>query len=323
MRRPLRAALVFLALLFIAAAGYVACWYAAAEALKREVQAVAATDAYPLLVGGFPKEVVLSLDRVLLSKDDWTLIAERVLVRRAMRGIEVNAEVSGPIAIRYGERAVTVSAAQPARVTLRDGAVAIAMRGATIVLPDSTWTVRRLNLDYAPGGGTAPIPMDSRLRIVAEDIVVPEARRGPFGDTIAALQATAQLQVRAVTTTHLPDALLAWREGGRLLIGTLVRWGSLDATATGFYRLDTQLLPIAQIAELPQLLDAIQAARWIGDAERAAVMGEARGFIPAGPNRLVVPLEVKDGAVWVHSTRVTPRWPSGGTRSCTHKRDSL
>jgi hypothetical protein len=99
----------------------------------------------------------------------------------------------------------------------------------------------------------------------------------PLGDTIDELDFTAT-EKGAIPSGKLADAVAAWRDaGGKIELDNLrLRWGALDATATGTIALDQELQPIGRFSGAIQGYDQILTALVQNGQMRASDASVAR-----------------------------------------------
>jgi hypothetical protein len=114
------------------------------------------------------------------------------------------------------------------------------------------------------------------LAVEANQIKLPLAV-GPLGDKIDELDFGATVKGR-MPSGKLPDALTAWRDaGGKIELDNLrLKWGALDATATGTIALDPELQPTGAFSGAIQGYDQILTALVQNGQMRASDAGLAR-----------------------------------------------
>ena len=114
------------------------------------------------------------------------------------------------------------------------------------------------------------------LAVEASQIKLPAAI-APFGDTIDELDFAAR-EKGAIPSGKLADALAAWRDaGGTIEFDNLrVKWGALNATATGTIALDQELQPTGGFSGAIQGYDQILAALVQNGQMRVTDAGLAR-----------------------------------------------
>jgi hypothetical protein len=114
------------------------------------------------------------------------------------------------------------------------------------------------------------------LAVDASQINLPRAV-GPLGDTVDELDFGATVK-GAIPSGKLADAVAAWRNaGGRIELDNLrLKWGALDATATGTIALDQELQPNADFSGAIQGYDQILTALVQSGQMRASDAGLAR-----------------------------------------------
>ena len=131
-------------------------------------------------------------------------------------------------------------------------------------------SARRARLDLTRGEGDGLLPDGSMVILAAADVVLPEHRRGPFGDTISTVAASVTF-LRGVAGLDPEVEIPTWRSArnGRLRIEeSQISWGLLDLEAEGDITLDERYRPEAvldatMVGVLP-VLDALMAAGLIG-----------------------------------------------------------
>lgn len=114
------------------------------------------------------------------------------------------------------------------------------------------------------------------LAVGASQIKLPLAV-GPLGDAIDELDFAATVK-GGMPSGKLPDALAAWRDaGGKIELDNLrLKWGALDATATGTIALDPELQPTGGFSGAIQGYDQILTALVQNGQMRASDAGLAR-----------------------------------------------
>jgi hypothetical protein len=114
------------------------------------------------------------------------------------------------------------------------------------------------------------------LAVDASQINLPLAV-GPLGDTIDELDFAATVK-GAIPSGKLADAVAAWRDaGGKIELDNLrLKWGALDATATGTIALDQELQPTGGFSGAIQGYDQILTALVQNGQMRATDAGLAR-----------------------------------------------
>jgi hypothetical protein len=114
------------------------------------------------------------------------------------------------------------------------------------------------------------------LAVEASQIKLPLAV-GPLGDAIDELDFAAT-EKGAIPSGKLADALTAWRDaGGKIELDNLrLKWGALDATATGTIALDQELQPAGHFSGAIQGYDQILTALVQNGQMRASDAGLAR-----------------------------------------------
>jgi hypothetical protein len=114
------------------------------------------------------------------------------------------------------------------------------------------------------------------LAVEASQIKLPVAI-APLGDTIDELDFAA-MEKGTIARGKLADALAAWRDaGGKIELDSLrLKWGALDAAATGTIALDQELQPTAGFSGAIQGYDQILTALVQNGQMRATDAGLAR-----------------------------------------------
>ncbi len=114
------------------------------------------------------------------------------------------------------------------------------------------------------------------LAVEANQIKLPLAV-GPLGDAIDELDFGATVR-GGIPSGKLPDALAAWRDaGGKIELDNLrLKWGALDATATGTVALDPELQPTGGVSGAIRGYDQILTALVQNGQMRASDAGLAR-----------------------------------------------
>jgi hypothetical protein len=157
--------------------------------------------------------------------------------------------------------------------------IAHAADGLISIEPDSGWTLW-LSLRETSVEAGAPVLVSSAeamltvppsparghvdpvmaLAVEASQIKLPAAI-APLGDTIDELDFAAT-EKGAISSGKLADGLAAWRDaGGKIEIDNLrLKWGALDATATGAIALDQELQPTGGFSGAIQGYDQILTA---------------------------------------------------------------
>jgi hypothetical protein len=136
-----------------------------------------------------------------------------------------------------------------------------------------------------PGQNTDP---KTAVAVSARQVTLPAAI-GPLGNTIDALDFGATMK-GAIPGGKLADAAAAWRDaGGTIALDNLnLKWGALDATASGRIALDQELQPVGGLSGAFRGYDQILTALVAGGQVRASDAGLARIALSllanAGPN---------------------------------------
>jgi hypothetical protein len=167
--------------------------------------------------------------------------------------------------------------------------------GVVSIQPEDGWTLRLTLRDTTVEAG-APVlvglahttltvpPRPSRghadsvmaLAVGASPVKLPRGV-GPFGDAIDELDFGATIK-GAIPSGKLADAVATWRDaGGTIELDNLrLKWGALDATATGTIALDQELQPTGGFSGAIQGYDQILTALVQNGQMRASDAGLAR-----------------------------------------------
>ena len=345
MRFLIRATIALVVLAVLAGAGWAATWFVAANRMEstlaewaREPAAGTTATLGDVTVSGFPTRLIADIARIEVKQIDdplgLTYTAGNLRATRALTGGNVALFVRGPQSISYradGEVRTLNVKADAFALDLRngeDGAFAgfgLTAGNITVERPDAApMTIRRLTLQMGMGTGPgALIPERSRFALRIDNLVLPEYRRGPLGDTIEVFSTNAQL-VKGIDSLSLATALPAWRDAGGYLalVETLMKWGSLDlqGQGSGVLKLDEQLRPAGgmtvQLRDYLLTVDAFHAARRLSDEARAAVQQLVSFLSTRGAGgRIGLMMEITNGEVVVGPATlgtVGPVLPTGG-----------
>ena len=335
MRRPLvRVVLGLVVLAALAGAGYTAFWYMAAGQMRDAITTWGAGNpdvqvrVGDVAVSGFPDRLIANVGGVEVTRTQgalpWTYRAASLRVSRPLRGDTTVVSVSGPQTLTYTTGGTASSQPQTARavadlraVELRtdeDGAFAgfsLSLAGLRVERPVAQpFTLRRMNFSMGVGSGIPGAINDrSRFSMRAENLTLPEYRRGPLGDTIEQLTFNA-IWTQPLASFDLPVSLARWRDANGYVTFTefALKWGTLDMTnlGTGVLKLDKEMRPAggmnAGLVGYELTVDAFHAARRLSDEARAAVqaamtfLGQRR--VGQG-GRLGLPLDITDGKISV------------------------
>lgn len=329
MRFAVRAAVALVVLLVLAGGAYAGYWFVAASTLRGAVNAWVAAPGEgttarvgDIAVSGFPTQLVADVARLEVQRSGDTLgltyVGENIRIVRALRGGDVVVSVRGPQTVSYraGAEVHTLRArADVATLELRtgdDGAFSgfgLTLGNLTLERPDlAPLTARRIQVQMGKGSGPGNfVPERSRFTVRVENMVMPEYRRGPLGDTIEQFATNASLN-KGIDSANLPVSLAAWRDAGGYLtlVETVLKWGSLDlqGQGTGVLKLDAQMRPAGglnvQLRDYLLTVDAFHAARRLSDEARAAVQ-QLVGFLSTrgAGGRVGLPLEIINGEIVV------------------------
>ena len=298
MRRSTRLGVAILGALLLIAGGYTAYWFVVAgqieDGLVAWAQSVRADkiDAswQKLRVRGFPVSFRVELEAATLRDNaltpspeflapavsgtarPWDFADWRLVAREGF-----TADIRGS-----GERA-------PANLTVRsaDGVVSIPPEGGWklwLRAQDASLSaVSRVLVNSADAWITVP-PKPPRLHSEPQLTLAVHTRQlalpvgfEPLGGTIDELDFGATVK-GGIANGRLPEALAAWRDaGGTIELDKLyLKWGALDATASGTVALDQELQPIAAFSGGVQGYDQILTALVQRGQMRAGDAGLAR-----------------------------------------------
>ena len=167
--------------------------------------------------------------------------------------------------------------------------------GVVSIGPEGGWTLRltlgettveagapvlvgsaRATLTVPPRPSPGHADPATALAVEASRIKLPAAI-APFGDTIDELD-FATAEKGAIPSGKLADAVAAWRDaGGKIELDNLrLKWGALDATATGTIGLDPELQPASAFSAVIKGYDQILSALVQNGQMRASDAGLAR-----------------------------------------------
>lgn len=327
MRRWIVRTLIVLVLLVGAgAAGYVSFWYVAAGQMKSAIAEWAAeTDASAqvrigsIAMSGFPAKLIATADRIEVRHPQgrlpWAYSAENLRAARALTGGPTIINVLGPQTFSYtadGETQTVRAQADFLSLELREreeggvGGLGLSIAGLRMERPGlQPLTARRITVQIGLGSGAGTLPARSRFTLRAENLTMPEHRRGALGDTIEILSFNTEIR-QPILGWDLPVSLAQWRDadGYVVLSDVVLKWGTLDliSLSTGVLRIDKEFRPAGamntQLSNYLVTVDAFHAARKLSDEARAAVQA-AIGFLSArgGPQRIGLPMEIHDGQI--------------------------
>jgi hypothetical protein len=298
MRRSTRLRLAILAALLVAAGAYTAYWFVVAGRVEDGIIGWAQSARadridvswQKLRVTGFPVAFQIELETAELRDNavtpspeirtpwltgtarPWDFAEWRLAARDG-----VTADIAGT-----GQRTPTTLSARPA-----SGVVTIPSEGGWklwLRLQDATveWVapVRAGSADLwitvppqQPHGHTDP---KIAFAVNARQVELPAAI-GPLGDSVEQLDFGATVK-GAIPNGKLAEAVAAWRDaGGTIELDNLhLKWGGLDATATGTIALDRELQPIGGFSGAIQGYDQILTALVQSGQMRAGDAGLAR-----------------------------------------------
>jgi hypothetical protein len=328
MRRSTRLGLAILATLLVAAGAYTAYWFVVAGRVEDGVvswaQSVRADKIdvswQKLRVVGFPVAFRVELETAALRD----------------RAVTPSPEIRTPwltgtarpwdfadwhLAARDGFTADIAGTGQrtPATLTARPagGVVSIPFEGGWklwLSLQNATvdW-VAQVRAGSAEVRITAP-PLQPRghtdpniaLAVNARQVELPAAI-GPLADAIEQLDFAATVK-GAIPNGKLAEAVAAWRDaGGTIELDNLhLKWGGLDATATGTIALDKELQPIGGLSGAIQGYDHILTALVQSGRMRAGDAGLARIALallakpgPDGKSEIKTAFTIQNGQMYL------------------------
>jgi hypothetical protein len=154
------------------------------------------------------------------------------------------------------------------------------------------------------------------LAVEASRIKLPAAI-APFGDTIDELDFAAA-EKGTIPSGKLADAVAAWRDaGGKIELDNLrLKWGALDATATGTIGLDQELQPASGFSAVIKGYDQILSALVQNGQMRASDAGLARIALtflakagPDGKPEIKTAFTIQNGEMFLGPAKLgrTPR----------------
>lgn len=333
MRRPTRLGLILAALLAVLAGGYTGYWFVVAGRIEHGVAAWAqsqradkvAVSWRKLAVTGFPASFRIELKAVTVRDDaltpspefripavsgtarPWNFADWRLAVREGFAG-----DIPGD-----GERA-------PAKLEVRDadGVISLEQEGGWklwLTAEDARLdAISRILVNSADAWLIAPPNLSRQhtgrqlaLAVNARQVKLP-AGIDPLGNAIDELDFGAMIK-GAIPNGRLPDALAAWRDaGGTVELDNLhVRWGPIDATASGTIAFDQALQPVGAFSGglegYDQILTALVQRGQMrpGDANLArialAMLAEAG---PDGKPRIKTAFALRDGQFFLGPARL-------------------
>ncbi|MDA0654003.1 MAG: DUF2125 domain-containing protein [Proteobacteria bacterium] len=274
-----------LAAAVLGAGGYTALWFSGASEAKARITAWAdgvRTAGYDVEIGdiavsGFPGPAELKITGLDIglpsAKLPWVWRADTVLVAATDNRLELRLAAEHVLTVSVGGQDRTYRmAARRFQVDVgADGdgnpLLQFDIRGMFVDRGASgRLTVDRAEVfvNVAPGPGL--LPDDSRILLSLANLVLPEHRRGPLGDTISVLRTELRLD-GDIDNLDLATALPDWRNrDGRLVLGeSRVSWGTLEMdTRGGSLALDDDLKPTGGFSGIITgyeiTIDAFQAA---------------------------------------------------------------
>jgi hypothetical protein len=298
MPRSTRFGLVILAALLVVGGGYTAYWFLVARRIEAGIVDWALSQRalkvdfswQKLRVSGFPVAFRVDLGSAALRDDAITPSPELhipVLSATARPWDFADWRLAAPEGFTGDFTAAGGSTPAKLIAQTADGVASIASEGSwTLWLTLSDTTVEagapvlvgsvRATLTVPPRPSPGHADPLTGLAVEASQIKLPAAI-APLGDTIDELDFAATEQ-GAIPSGKLADAVAAWRDaGGKIKLNNLrVKWGALDATATGTIGLDQELQPTGGFAGAIQGYDQILTALVQNGQMRASDAGLAR-----------------------------------------------
>ena len=266
MRRSTRLGLAIIGVLLMIAGGYTSYWFIIAGQIERGVIAWAQSARsdkieiswQKLRITGFPETFQIELAAANLRDDALTPSPELRIptVSATARPWDfADWQLTAREGFNADIAASNEHAAAKLSVQTADGVVSIAQEGGW-----NLWlrahnanleAVSRILVNSADGWVIAP-PEPARqhseplltLAVSARQVTLPVGIE-PFGDVIDEFDLGAAVR-GAIPNGRLPEALAAWRDaGGTIELDNLrLRWGPIDAMASGTMALDRELQPI-------------------------------------------------------------------------------
>ena len=241
-----------------------------------------------------------------------------VRLARPLQGGNIVVSVRGAQSVRYRDgtvaRALSVKT-DSTTLEVRTGddgsfsGFGLVLAGLALERPDlAPLTMRRMLLQMTKGSGLGTfVPERTRFTLRIDNLVMPEYRRGPLGDTIELVSTNAVVN-KGIDSADVAAALAKWRDAGGYLtlLETMLKWGSLDmqGQGSGVLKLDDQMRPAGglnvQLRDYLTTVDAFHAARRLSDEARAAVQ-QLVGFLSTrgAGGRIGLPLEITNGEIIV------------------------
>jgi len=266
MRRSTRLALAIIGVLLVIAGGYTGYWFIIAGQIEHGIIAWAQSARadkieiswQKLRITGFPETFRIELAAASLRDDALTPSPELRIpaVSATARPWDF---ADWQLAAREGFDADIAAghrhAAAKLSVQTADGVVSIAREGGWTlwlkVRNASLEALSRILVNSADGWVIAPTGPARQhgepllmLAVSARQVTLPVGIE-PFGDVIDEFDLGATVR-GAIPNGRLPEAIAAWRDaGGTIELDNLrLRWGPIDATASGTMALDQELQPI-------------------------------------------------------------------------------
>ena len=296
-----------------------------AEAAFEEWTTERRAEGYEVAVGavavsGMPGAIVFDIEDFEIAKPSdplaWRWYAPRILSTAGGRGGAVAMSVVGLQTLRYRADGETRTLSfggerfqasfepgvpeQPARLVLEANRFLFARPGEE---PDLT--ASRLRIQLALGDGSGLVPNRSTLGIRADDVVLPDQRRAPLGDTIEAFELEAYFFRPVPPAQTLAAAIGAWRDDrGHLEISRIrLLWGTLNARGNGRLSVDDALRPYGNIRTIVRdhltMIDALQAGGVLDNEEMANVRAIMLFLQANAGGEVSLPVEFIDGEVRV------------------------
>jgi hypothetical protein len=338
MPRSTRFGLMILAALLLIGGGYTAFWFLVAQRIEAGIVDWAQSQRADKIdvswqrvrVSGYPVAFRVDLDSAALR--------DRAITPSPELHVPVLSGTARPwnfadwrLAAPDGFTADLAAAGRgtPAKLIAQsaDGVVSIG--------PEDGWTLRltlgettveagapvlvgsaRATLTVPPRPSPGHADPATALAVEASRIKLPAAI-APFGDTIDELDFIAA-EKGAIPSGKLADAVAAWRDaGGKIELDNLrLKWGALDATATGTIGLDQELQPASGFSAAIKGYDQILSALVQNGQMRASDAGLARIALtflakagPDGKPEIRTAFTIQNGEMFLGPARLgkTPR----------------
>ena len=274
-----------LAVAVLGGGGYTALWFSGAAKAEARVHAWAdrtRAAGYDVEIGGiavsgFPGPVELEITGLVVGLAaaglPWKWRAESVLGAQADGRVQLRLASEHVLTVSVDGREHTLRMAAR-RFQIDVGAdgdgnplLKFDIRGMFVDRGASgRLTVDRADIYVKVAPGPGILPDDSRIGMSLANLMLPEHRRGPLGDTIAILRTELRLD-SGIDGLDLATSLRDWRDrDGRLVLGeSRVSWGTLEMdTRGGSLTLDELMRPTGGFSGIVTgyeiTIDAFQAA---------------------------------------------------------------